>query len=187
MRLFTCLIASLLLALPLQSAEPEPSFPATIDAVLSETEWVKLGDYRYIYRIFFKLYDVALYAPPNRSAQDVLNASTPFRLQFRYLREIDKAIILKSAQKMLERNLSDAQMEQIEDRVTRINEGYRTVEDGDHSALTFVPGEGTTLSINGAPVVTIEGSDFARLYFKIWLGETPLSTELRQSVLGLDG
>jgi len=176
------LLVSLTATLPAHSAEPTPSFPAQLELSPTDETWSKLGDYRYIYRFFFKLYDVALYAPPQTTPEAIKSASAPFRLQFRYLREIEKSIILKSAQTMLERNLSDAQLQQIADRIDRINQGYETVKEGDRSALTFVPGSGTTLSINGNPVTTIEGDDFARLYFTIWFGEKPISESLKKAV-----
>jgi hypothetical protein len=40
--------------------------------------------------------------------------------------------------------------------------------------------------INGSPIITIEGKDFAQLYFKIWLGEKPLSNSLKDALLGSD-
>jgi len=92
-----------------------------------------------------------------------------------------QSIILESADKILRRNLSPAEFSQISDRVDQINEAYRTVLDGDRSSLTYQPGVGSTLAINGSPAVTIEGADFARLYFKIWLGEQPISSSLRAS------
>jgi hypothetical protein len=172
-------------ALPASAREPEPAFPDSIELDTPENRLIKLGEYRFVYRMFFKLYDVALYAAPGATAKDVLAAQTHFRLQFRYLREIKKSIILESADKMLRKNLSPAELRQISERVDRINEAYRTVKDGDRSSLTYQPDVGTTLAINGKPQITIEGEDFAHLYVKIWLGEQPISQTLRQSVLGL--
>lgn len=172
-------------ALPVSAREPEPAFPDSIELETSENRLTKLGEYRFVYRMFFKLYDVALYTTPGAAANDVLAAQTRFQLQFRYLREIEKSIILESADNMLRKNLSPAELRQISERVDRINEAYRTVKDGDRSSLTYQTDVGTTLAINGKPQITIEGEDFARLYFKIWLGEKPISQSLRQNVLGL--
>lgn len=158
------------------------AFPERITAF--DRDFDKLGEYRFIYRIFFDLYDAALFTADGGSAEDVVRAETAFHLQFRYLREIEKSIILKSADRMLEKNLSPEERAQIADRVARINEAYRSVKKGDIVSLTYKPDEGTTLTINGAPVVTIEGRDFAELYFKIWLGENALSSSLKEHLLG---
>jgi hypothetical protein len=180
----TCLSVALsaFFALSLLAREPEPSFPNTIE--VGGSELTKRGEYRYVYRFFFQLYDAALYAPDSASVEDILNAETDFRLQFRYLREIEKSIILKSADRMLEKNLRASERDLIAERVTAINEAYTTVRDGDRSSLTFQREIGTTLRINGDPVATIKGDDFARLYFQIWLGEQPISKSLKSTLLG---
>jgi len=85
---------------------------------------------------------------------------------------------------MLEKNLNSQELAQIAERVGRLNAAYQTVKEGDQSSLTYLPETGTTLRINGAPVITIEGQDFARLYFTIWLGEQPISVPLREHLLG---
>lgn len=181
MRPGTRLIAALwlLFACP---ASAEERFPERTE-VFGE-DFVKLGEYRYVYRFFFELYDAALFTEPGADDQDVLDADAAFHLRFRYLRKIDKAIILKSAGRMLAKNLSETQRAAISERVDQINEAYTGVTEGDVSSLTYRPGVGTTLMINGESVVTIKGEDFARLYFRIWLGEKAISNSLKQNLLG---
>ena len=159
-----------------------PLFPQKIEAM--DRSFDKLGEYRYVYRIFFDIYEAALFTEPGAEAVDVMNADAAFHLQFRYLRDIDKSIILKSADRMLEKNLSDAELEAIRDRVAKINEAYTSVGNGDTSSLTYKPDVGTTLTINDEAVVTIPGEDFARLYFRIWLGEQAISESLKENLLG---
>jgi len=171
-----------LLLLALGSAAASDLFPQRIKAL--EQNFEKLGEYRYVYRFFFDLYEAALFTEEGADAEDVLNADEAFHLKFRYLREIDKAIILKSADRMLERNLSREERASIAERVDRINRAYTGVKKGDSSSLTYKPGEGTTLTINDKTVVTIEGKDFARLYFQIWLGEEAISDSMKQQLLG---
>ena len=61
---------------------------------------------------------------------------------------------------------------------------YRDVEEGDRYRLTYSPGVGTTVALNGEPLGTIPGADFAADYFGIWLGEEPLDRSFRDQVLG---
>lgn len=172
----------LLLSLSSTLSAEKPLFPKQIS--LEGHEFERLGEYRYVYRIFFPLYEVALYTEARACAEDVLTAKAPFRLQFRYLREIEKSIILKSAGRMLEKNLSGKEQKAIADRVATINRAYTSVGKGDRSSLTFIPEEGTTLRINGETKVTVAGNDFARLYLQIWLGPEPISRSLRDHLLG---
>ena len=168
-------------ALSKVAASEGESFPDRI--VFRDTALERRSDYTYTYRFFFDLYSVALYTAPGATAKDVLDRREPFRLQFHYLREIKKKIILRSADKMLEKNLTPDSREMIGDRVAKLNQAYRTVREGDRSALTYLPGEGTFLSINGTEKARIEGADFAHRYFRIWLGRNPISDDLKNALL----
>ena len=163
---------------------PEPTFPLTIWLPSIKAELVKKGEHRYFHNMFFKVYDIALYTKKNAKIEEVLDAKTIYRLEFRYLRKIDKSIILKSSVKMLAKNLTPDEHVRIRSRLNGLINAYQTVEKGDHSSLTYQPGIGTTLNINGSPIVTIEGEDFARLYFAIWLGELPISKNLKRDLIG---
>lgn len=141
------------------------------------------GQYRYVYKFFFKLYDLTLLAPSSASRAQILNAEVGFELRFSYLRTLEKPLILESAARMLERNLSAGELAQIEARVQQINAAYTTVRDGDRSSLRYQPGCGTTLAINGRDMITVPGQDFAQLYFKIWLGPQPTSKAMKEALL----
>lgn len=174
-----------LLLLGINTSQAEPSqFPQTWTEPQSGQVLEKLGDYRYVYGYFFKLYDAALYTEPSADAQAVLNYTASFHLEFRYLREIKKSIILESADKMLNKNLSEAERTSIESSVDQLNARYQTVKKGDRSSLTYVPGEGTTFRLNGDAQLTLPGKEFAQLYFQIWLGDSPISPEMKAALLG---
>ena len=167
-----------------KAQSPEPVFSDNIRLLSTKAELVKIGEHRYFHNMFFKIYDIAMYTEKNAKIEEVLDAKTIYRLEFRYLRKVDKSIILKSSVKMLARNLAPEEHDRIKTRLNRLNTAYQTVENGDHSSLTYEPGIGTTLSINGSHIITIEGEDFARLYFTIWLGELPISKSLRRDLIG---
>jgi hypothetical protein len=61
------------------------------------------------------------------------------------------------------------------------------VEPGDRYAITYVPGVGTELSLNGQTRGIIEGQDFASALFALWLGEKPFDKRFKADLLGLDG
>lgn len=143
------------------------------------------GNHRFVYMMFFKLYDAKLYtdATDIENPNQLLDGSNALLLEFDYLRKIKKSIILESSEKLLIKNTSPAELASIQDRVDRLNEVYRTVDKGDRLALSYVPGEGTTLWVNDKSAITIEGDDFVRLYFRIWLGERPISIQMRDDLL----
>jgi hypothetical protein len=152
---------------------------ATVDGA----RFPKMGEHRTTYKVFFKLYDAALFAEAGATANDVLTRDCAFRIEFRYLRSIPKATILKSAHHMLRKNLNPEILESIAQPTERLHASFRSVVRGDRSSLTYTPGDGTIFAINDQPLVTIPGKEFAEHYLQIWLGERPISLELRDHLL----
>ena len=67
------------------------------------------------------------------------------------------------------------------------NSLYVDVQPGDRYALTYIPGIGTELALNGQPMGVIEGADFAAAIFSLWLGENPYDKRFKSALLGLNG
>jgi hypothetical protein len=55
---------------------------------------------------------------------------------------------------------------------------------GDQMAFTYVPGTGTTMTINGKDKLTIAGPAFAPVIFSVWLGPKPPNGDLKKGLLG---
>ncbi len=130
----------------------------------------------------FKVYVAALYLPENGSSHNVL-ADIPKRLEISYLVSIPGPDFGKGAEAILERNNSSSELARLRSRIDKLNAVYRDVKPGDRYALTYVPGQGTELSYNGRPLITIEGADFAAAYFGIWLGKDPIDQEMRSRLI----
>jgi Chalcone isomerase-like len=130
----------------------------------------------------FKVYVAALYLPENGAPDDVL-ADIPKRLEISYLVSIPGPDFGKGAEAILERNNSPDALARLRGRIDQLNAVYRDVKPGDRYALTYVPGQGTELSYNGQPLITIEGADFAAAYFGIWLGNDPIDQEMRSRLI----
>ena len=130
----------------------------------------------------FKVYVAALYLPENGSPDDVL-ANIPKRLEISYLVSIPGPDFGKGAEAILERNNSSEELARLQSRIDKLNAVYRDVKPGDRYALTYAPGQGTELSYNGRPLITIEGADFAAAYFGIWLGKDPIDLEMRRRLI----
>ena len=134
------------------------------------------------YLKFIKAYVAALYLPEGVKAEDVLS-DVPKRLEISYLVSIKGPDFDKGAAPVLERNQTPAERAGIQGRIDRINAAYKDVKPGDRYALTYLPGRGTELALNGTPLIVIEGSDFAAAYFGIWLGREPIDDKLKRDLL----
>ena len=134
------------------------------------------------YRVIFKGYVAALYLGEGVRPEQVLT-DVPKRLELEYFWSIAGPDFGKAAEKILADNFPAAQITSFRSRLDRLNTLYENVKPGDRYALTYIPGAGTELALNGKPKGIIEGADFAAAYFAIWLGAKPLDASLKAQLL----
>jgi hypothetical protein len=135
------------------------------------------------YKLFIKAYVAALYLGDGAAEADVL-ADVPKRLELSYFWSLSGADFGKAGDQILAQNVDAQTLSALRPRLARINALYRDVKPGDRYSLTYVPGSGTELALNGTRLGVIDGADFAAAYFRIWLGDMPIDTRLRDQLLG---
>ena len=145
----------------------------------------KLGHYRYTHNFFLKIYDVTLYSIEPCSREKLLSGDVPFELEFTYLREIQRNDIIKVSNRMLEKNLSAQEILALSDQIESLHSAYRPVRKGDTSILRYSPSNGTTLIINGIEIIQLP-SKLTCQYFRIWLGDNPISLQMREAIIGFN-
>ena len=134
------------------------------------------------YRVFFRGYVGGLYLPENVPASRTLE-DVPKALELYYFWDIEGRFFGEAAEDLLKSSHPPERVAALRERLDRLNGLYRDVKVGDRYRLTYVPGNGTTLSYNGEALGTIPGADFATDYFGIWLGETPLNEAFRDQMM----
>ena len=133
-------------------------------------------------KVFFKVYAAGLYLADTKDVARVLD-DVPKRLEIAYLRDIPKKIIVDAAEDYLKANLKPAELSAIRARVDEINKLYSDVKEGDRYVLTYRPGIGCELALNGKSLGIISGADFSSAYFGIWLGSGCAAPSLRDALL----
>ena len=136
------------------------------------------------YMVFIKAYAGALYLPEYTEKDQSLDAVAK-RLELEYYHPIKKEDFAEATRVKIRENVSEREYANLSTRIEELGKLYRDVESGDRYSLTFVPGQGTVLSLNGTPLGTIPGDDFANAVFAIWLGENPIDEEFRDRLLGI--
>ena len=134
------------------------------------------------YKLFIKAYVAALYLGDGAAGGDVF-ADVPKRLELSYFWSISGADFGKAGDQILAQNVDAETLSVLRPRLGRINALYRDVKPGDRYSLSYVPGSGTELALNGTRLGVIDGADFAAAYFRIWLGDAPIDTRLRDQLL----
>jgi len=163
----------------LASAASFPPPRLTEDGIQFE----RLGQATFRWMRVVNVYDAALHIGSGHDGSKSLDG-VPIRLEIHYRRDFTASEIAKGGDALLQRNVPADTFEALRPRLERLNRAYRDVKPGDRYVLTYVPGTGTILRLNDTPLITIEGEDFARAYFRIWLGEEPISASLRDQLLG---
>ena len=134
------------------------------------------------FRLVLRGYVAALYLEPDVSPTRVLD-DVPRRLEIEYFWGIGAEGFAAATNEGIEQNVSPEQWRSLQPRIRRFNTLYLDVKPGDRYALTYLPGRGTELALNGTVLGSVEGADFASALFSIWLGKQPFDASLKQQLL----
>lgn len=140
-----------------------------------------VGLARYLYAI--KVYVAALYVDDREAGPNLL-ADVPKRLEIHYFQKIAKADFAKAAERVLLRNVEAPAIASVRSQIDRLQALYQDIGPGDRYALTYIPGVGTELALNGERKGVVEGAEFAAAYFAIWLGADPINEGLKKGLMG---
>lgn len=135
------------------------------------------------YMVFIKAYIGALYLPSGISGAEALS-DIPKHLVLEYRVSIKAQGFAEATTLYMEKNVDPATFERLKPRLKTLNGLYRDVKAGDRYALTYIPGSGTELSLNGIHQGLIPGYDFAFALFSVWLGANPIDEDFRDTLLG---
>ena len=134
------------------------------------------------YKVLFKGYVAGLYLGAGVAGAGAL-ADVPKRIELSYFWSIKGSDFGPAGDEVLARNVDSDTLVRLRPRLEQINALYETVNPGDRYALTYLPGLGTELALNGRRKGIIPGADFAAAYFRIWLGAQPIDPALRDQLL----
>jgi Chalcone-flavanone isomerase. len=135
-------------------------------------------------KAIIKVYVAGLYLPAKKTSADaILSADTERSLTMQFLRDVESYKICDAWQDGLKNNSPDkaAALKGDFDKLCGFMED---MEEGGKITFTYVPGTGTTISVNGKEKGTIAGKDFADAMFAAWIGPRPPSEDFKQGLLG---
>ncbi len=140
-------------------------------------------------KAFFKVYAVGLYLQDKQStAAAVLSAAGPKRVHLHMLRDVDADDFSEALTDGVKANHSEAEVRALATRlallVALMNE-IKEAKAGLAIDLDWIPGAGTQVTIGDQPRGRpIAGEDFYQALLRIWLGERPVSGDLKKALLG---
>lgn len=138
---------------------------------------------------WFKGYAAGLYLVQKAAtAQRVLAAPGPKRVQMKMLVEVDSKEFVKAFDKGMRRNLPPAAHAAMADRISLFGGHIQRIgmlRKGDVIDLDFIPGKGTLLRLNGqVRGEAVPGEDFYAGLLSIFVGDDPVDARLKSGLLG---
>ncbi len=137
-------------------------------------------------KFFFDIYVAGLYLPrPQANAHRILEQDQPWRMVMHFLyRKVSREKMAEGWQEGFQANLAPKALQLLQPRIDRFKSFFPTLHRGDRVILDHLPGRGVLVTINGRPAGLVEGADFARALLAIWLGDRPVTANLKRALLG---
>jgi hypothetical protein len=143
------------------------------------------------YKAVFKVYTADLYLTHKvNTTPEVLAAPGPKRIHIQMLREIDGNELGKLFTKGMEANAPRDEFVKSINGVLKLSEVFasrKQLNSGDSFSVDYVPGIGSTLLLNGKPLMAepIKEPEFFTALLRIWLGDKPADDSLKDALLGI--
>ena len=132
-----------------------------------------------------KVYVGGLYLPQKeKSAQKILSGDTPYRMVLHFLYGVSKDQMCEAWDEGLTGNTPNASAE-IKKGFSTLCSWMEPIDKGNQIVMTYVPGEGTHVQVNGKEKGTVPGAATADAILATWIGPDPAPGEdFKKAVLG---
>jgi hypothetical protein len=129
------------------------------------------------------VYVASLYVESrSREANAILTGGAK-HLELRFVRDVDRSDLVDAMSSGFRQSAGGA-YGRLQARLSRLNGWLPDVDEGSRIAFTYVPGVGLRVTVGSRVRGVIDGDDFARAFFAIWLGQNPPNPGLRAGLLG---
>jgi hypothetical protein len=137
-------------------------------------------------KIVVSVYLGALYlATPTGDAAAATAADEPKRVVMHFVHSKVGAEAIREAWRDGFAANAAATLPQFMERLERFSSWFDAdLLKGEQVVLTYLPGQGTEVTVKGAVRGVIEGADFMRALWSVWLGEKPADGGLKKGMLG---
>jgi Chalcone isomerase-like len=136
-------------------------------------------------KFFIKVYVGALYLPQKEKASaKVMSEDVPRRMVLHFLYSVSKDQMCDAWKEGLEQNTPKAPAD-VKKAFTQLCAWMEPIPKGNELVLTYVPGKGTEVEVNGKSKGTVEGKPTSDAIVGTWIGPDPGPGEdFKKAVLG---
>ena len=147
-----------------------------------DTELRLTGTALLTWALIFDVYVGGFYLPDGKQESNWID-NVPKVLEIAYLRNFKAEDFSNSSDQLLRENLPPEKYSTLVDRLHDFYQLFRDIKKGDRYSLVYHPAIGTELRLNGEPLGSVDGHDFAVAYFGLWLGPDPIDETFRDRLL----
>lgn len=183
MRILYCALLSLLLALPASAGTlAGVTLPDTVEV---KGQSLALNGMGLRSKFFIKVYVAGLYlAQKEKAPAKVLGADAPRRMVMHFLYDVTKEQMCEAWNEGLADNTPNAAAD-VKKGFMSLCGWMEPIKKGNRIVLTYVPGEGTHVEVNGKAKGTLEGKATADAILNTWIGPSPgPGGDFKKAVLG---
>lgn len=136
-------------------------------------------------KFFFDIYVAALYLEqPGTGPQAVIVPEARKRVMMHFLySKVDREKLVDAWNEGFEDNLSAEKRAPLQQRIDQFNAMFEDAVKGDIILLDYTPGQGTRVVINSTDKGIVPGKDFNDALLSIWLGDEPVTSDLKEALL----
>ncbi len=120
----------------------------------------------------------------SRDANRILDQGQTKHMVLKLVRDVSREEMVDAVTEGIRNNAGEdyAQMREQTRQLARL---IPALDEGDTITFTYAPAqEGLSVVVNGQRRGTVEGADFARVFYMIWLGDAPPNPGLKRGLLG---
>lgn len=133
---------------------------------------------------FMKIFTAGLYLDNKVKVDQVMN-DVAKKIEVNYFYPIPGKKLSQYTKNQMKLNVTPQEYAGLADRLKILDHYFVDLKPGDRYALHYIPGTGTKFIYNGKEVGVIQGSDFAKGIFSVWLGDKPMDRHVKNEILGL--
>ena len=136
-------------------------------------------------KFFIKVYVGGLYLPQKeKAAAKVMSQDVPRRMVMHFLYSVSKEQMCDAWKEGLEQNTPKAPAD-VKKSFTQLCAWMEPIPKGNELVLTYVPGKGTEVQVNGKAKGTVEGKATSDAILGTWIGPDPgPGADFKKAVLG---
>ena len=155
------------------------------DTVTINGSTLKLNGMGVRKKLFVKVYVGGLYVvTPGHDAAAIIAADEPKQVVMHFLySKVGKDKLVEAWREGFAAN-SAANLPALQARLDEFCAFWPDMKSGEEAFITYLPGTGTTLVLNGTRAGMIPGKDFADALLAVWLGARPADAGLKAGMLG---